>query len=395
MRVGHRSVAYSLVVVLDDAAFGLLGGGPGGERSLLLNTWAAADLGARAGDRATLEYYVWKDEGRLETRTADFPVAAVVPMEGLAADRDLVPAYPGITQSEHLADWDPPFPVDLKRIRPKDEEYWKRHRTTPKAFLPLSVAQELWGHRLGRLTSIRLRPRDAADPEEARSACAEALRAAITPESAGLRVEAVRLPAPGAAPGGTDLGGHFVYFTFFLVVAALLLAGLFFRLRIEQRLRELGLLRALGFADRTVRRLFLAEGLVLAILGGVLGMMGAALYAQLMVLGLRTLWVDAVGTRSLELHVSPALLGLGALGGVVAAVFAIALTLRGLRGRSPRSLLAGAPEEWAASRAGGRALALALAAGAAVLLGLATLGRLDPTAGGFPPGGRLPRPVPA
>ena len=347
-----------------------------------------ADLGARAGDRATLDYYVWKEEGRLETRTADFQVAAVVPMSGLAADRDLVPAYPGITQSEHLADWDPPFPVDLKRIRPKDEEYWKRYRATPKAFLPLSVAQELWGHRLGRLTSIRLRPKDGADLEAAGSAYAEALRSAITPESAGLRVEAVRLRALEAAQGATDFGAYFVYFSFFLVVAALLLAGLFFRLGIEQRLRELGLLHALGFGDRPVRRLFLAEGLVLAVLGGVLGMMGAALYAQLMVLGLRTLWVDAVGTRSLELHVSPALLGLGALGAVVATVSAIAL--RGLRGRSPRSLLGGAPEEWAPpSRAGGRAVALALAGGAGVLLGMATLGRLDPTAGFFVSGSLL------
>jgi putative ABC transport system permease protein len=390
IRVGDRSVPYSLVVGLDDAAFGSLGGPAGRERSLLLNTWAAADLGARAGDRATLDYYVWKDEGRLETRTADFPVAAVVPMEGLAADRDLVPDYPGITQSEHLADWDPPFPVDLKRIRPKDEEYWRRHRTTPKAFLPLAVAQELWGHRLGRLTSIRLRPKDGADLEGARSAYAEALRSRVAPESAGLRVEAVRLRALEAAQGATDFGAYFVYFSFFLVVAALLLAGLFFRLGIEQRLRELGLLRALGFADGTVRRLFLAEGLVLAVLGGLLGIMGAALYAQLLVLGLRTLWVDAVRTRSLELHVSPGMLGLGALGAVVATVFAIALTLRGLRGRSPRSLLAGAPEEWAPpSRAGGRAAARALAVAAVVLLGMAALGRLDPTAGFFGSGSLL------
>ena len=390
IRVGDRSVPYSLVAGLDDAAFRSLGGGAGRERPLLLNTWAAADLGARAGDRATLDYYVWKEEGRLETRTADFQVAAVVPLAGLAADRDLVPAYPGITQSEHLADWDPPFPLDLKRIRPKDEEYWKRYRATPKAFLPLSVAQDLWGHRLGRLTSIRLRPKDGADLEAVLGAYGEALRSRIAPENAGLRVEAVRLRALEAAHGATDFGAYFVYFSFFLVVAALLLSGLFFRLGIEQRLRELGLLRALGFGDRTVRRLFLAEGLVLAVLGGVLGMMGAALYAQLMVLGLRTLWVDAVGTRSLELHVSPALLGLGALGAVVATVFAIALTLRGLRGRSPRSLLAGAPEEWAPpSPAGGRAVALALAAGAAVLLGMATLGRLDPTAGFFVSGSLL------
>jgi ABC-type antimicrobial peptide transport system permease subunit len=389
IRVGDRSVPYSLLAGLDDAAFRALGGGAGSERSLLLGAWAAADLGARAGDRVTLDYYVWKDEGRLETRTTEHVVAAVVPMAGLAADRDLVPEYPGITQSEHLADWDPPFPVDLERIRPKDEEYWKLYRTTPKAFLPLSVAQELWGHRLGRLTSIRLRPNEG-DLEAAQSGYAAALRAAISPESAGLRVDAVRIRALEAAQGATDFGAYFVYFSFFLVVAALLLAGLFFRLGIEQRLRELGLLRALGFSDAKVRRLFLAEGLVLAVLGGILGMVGAALYAQLMVLGLRTLWVDAVGTRSLELHVSPGMLALGALGGILATSIAIALTLRGLRARSPRSLVAGAPGEWVPpSRTGGRWVAGALAAVAAVLLGMALLGRIDATAGFFGSGSLL------
>jgi putative ABC transport system permease protein len=389
IRVGDRSVPYSLLAGLDDAVFRALGGGAPSERSLLLGAWAAADLGARKGDRVTLDYYVWKDEGRLETRTTEHAVAGIVPMSGLAADRDLVPEYPGITQSEHLADWDPPFPVDLERIRPKDEEYWKLYRTTPKAFLPLSVAQELWGHRLGRLTSMRLRPNEG-DLEAAQSAYAAALRAAIPPESAGLRVEAVRIRALEAAQGATDFGAYFVYFSFFLVVAALLLAGLFFRLGIEQRLRELGLLRALGFRDATVRRLFLAEGLVLAVLGGLLGMAGAALYAQLMVLGLRTLWVDAVGTRSLELHVSPGMLALGALGGIVATSIAIAFTLRGLRGRSPRSLVAGAPEEWVPpSRTGGRWVAGALAAAAAMLLGMALLGRIDPTAGFFGSGSLL------
>ncbi|PYQ19999.1 MAG: hypothetical protein DMF79_11375, partial [Acidobacteria bacterium] len=114
----------------------------------------------------------------------------MVPMLGLAADRDLVPEYPGITRSARLADWDPPFPVDLKRIRPVDEQYWERYRTMPKAFLPLAVAQELWGHRLGRLTSMRLRPKAGVDLEAARVAYGEALRADLDPARAGLRVEA-------------------------------------------------------------------------------------------------------------------------------------------------------------------------------------------------------------
>ena len=56
-----------------------------------------------------------------------------------------------------------------------------------------------------------------------------------------------------ASRGATDFGEYFVYFSFFLVVSALLLAALFFKLGIEQRVREVGLLRAVGFGPPDVR----------------------------------------------------------------------------------------------------------------------------------------------
>ena len=68
-------------------------------------------------------------------------------MQGAALDRDMVPDYPGITESESLGDWDPPFPMDLSRVRPIDEEYWDKYRTTPKAFIRLEDGQRLWQSR--------------------------------------------------------------------------------------------------------------------------------------------------------------------------------------------------------------------------------------------------------
>ena len=38
-----------------------------------------------------------------------------------------------------------------------------------------------------------------------------------------------------AARGATEFGEYFLYFSFFLMVSALLLTGLFFRLGVEQR----------------------------------------------------------------------------------------------------------------------------------------------------------------
>ena len=139
----------------------------------------------------------------------------------------------------------------------------------------------------------------------------------------------------------TDFGEYFTYFSFFLVVSALLLASLFFRLGVEQRLREIGALRALGFDERGVRRLFWAESAALSLAGGLLGAAGAVGYAELIMWGLRTWWVDAVGTTLLALHVSPPALAAGIGGGMAAAGVSIAWSLRMVARATPRALIHG------------------------------------------------------
>jgi len=349
INAGDRAIPYSLVTALDDETFAGLGGGGKTSSSsgqpespIILNEWAARDLGVKAGDAVSLEYYLWHEGGRLETKTAQFQLAAIVPLKGLAADRNLVPEYPGITGSEDLSAWDPPFPVDLKRVRKQDEDYWDQYRTTPKAFIPLAKGQELWQTRFGKLTSLRIAPATGATLDETIAKYQQKLRSALDPMADGFAILPVRAQGLEASRGATDFGEYFLYFSFFLVVSALLLTALFFKLGIEQRLREIGVLQAVGFPAAKIRSLFLAEGLLLAVVGSVIGLGGALAYGYLMMLGLRTWWVEAVGTTMLRLHVSPLSLLLGAAGGILAAVGCVAWTLRGLRRQSTRSLLAGA-----------------------------------------------------
>jgi len=385
IRVGERTVPYSIVAGLEPEVFPSLDLGAAGQPPpIVLNEWAARALQARPGDEVVVEYYVWLEEGRLASRTAAFRLQNVVPIAGAAADRDLVPEYPGITESAHMGDWDPPFPVDLSRIRPADEKYWDAYRTTPKAFVPLSAAQELWGHRLGRLTSLRLVPAAGVDGATAAEAFRDALRGRLDPASLGVALEPVRQHGIAAARGSTEFGAYFLYFSVFLVASALLLAGLFFRLGLEQRLAEIGLLRALGFTPGRLRRVLLAEGLVPSVLGALVGMAGAAAWASLLLLGLRTVWNGAIGTREVSLHVGSGPLLAGALGGVAAALVTILLTLRGLQRLSPRALLKGAREiPGRMAGRGGLAVGLALGAFALALLAGAAAGRVPATAAFF------------
>ncbi|MGA2739617.1 MAG: ABC transporter permease [Bryobacteraceae bacterium] len=361
IRANGREIPYSVVTAL------------GTQDGITLNQWAAHDLNAKLGDAVWLDYYVWRSDGRLHTESAQFRLTQIVPIAGAAADRDYAPEYPGISESNSLRDWDPPFPLDLHRVRPADEQYWKQYRTTPKAFISLARGQQLWGTRFGKLTSIRISPPSAAFPG--------ALRAAIDPAQMGLTVIPVKARSLAASQGATDFGEYFVYFSFFLMVSALLLTGLFFKLGIEQRMREIGVLRALGFSISKIRTVFLLEGAALAVAGSLFGLAGALGYGELIVLGLRTWWIGAVGTRLISLHPSVASLAAGALAGIFTGLAAIAWTLRKLAPVTPRGLLAGEQTSHSAKRPvliGTIAALLAL-----ILLAMGLARALDPTAAFF------------
>jgi hypothetical protein len=282
---------------------------------------------------------LWDSTAGLTSHSARFRVARVVPIAGFAADRRLAPQYPGITEADSLADWDPPFPVDLSRVRPADEAYWKQFRTTPKAFVALTRGRELWASRYGSATSVRLPLPAGADANALSGRLRDELRRVVLPQELGLAVSASRQEALIAANGATDFGEYFTYFSFFIVVSALLLTVLFFRLGIEQRLHQIGVLRASGFSIAYVRRLLLGEAIVLAIIGSGIGVAAAVGYATIIMYGLRTWWVGAVGTSMLTLHVSPMPLAIGAAGGIVAAGICVALSLRSVARLSPRRLL--------------------------------------------------------
>ncbi len=194
-------------------------------------------------------------------------------------------------------------------------------------------------------------------------------------------MQPVRAKAIEASEGTTDFGQYFFYFSFFLVVAALILTGLFFRVGVEQRLREIGLLEAVGLPPSGVRGLFLREGAVLAAIGSLAGVAGAIGYAALIMLGLRTWWVGAVGTTALRLQPDALPLAAGAIAGFATAIVVILLMLRQVGRAAVPSLLKGALEAGDGPARSGRrqrapAARVAMAWGRAALATLVAAGLL-------------------
>ncbi|MBM3809822.1 MAG: FtsX-like permease family protein, partial [Acidimicrobiia bacterium] len=365
MRIGDRELPYSVV-----AARGT------GRGEIRLNEWAAADLQAKPGDTVTIEYFLWSDEDGLTTSHADFTVAYVVPMQDEGVDPTLTPDYPGISDAADMTSWDPPFPVELGRIRPKDEDYWDRYRAAPKAIISLEDGQRLWGSRYGKVSSLRLSDRTTISPQ------------ALEPSSAGWTARLVRDEAIAASQGTTDFGQYFLYFSFFLVVSALLLAYLFFAVGLEQRTAEVGILASIGFSPAKIRGVFIREGAILAAIGALAGAAAAIGYAALILYGLRTWWVGSVGTTDLVLHVDPAALIGGVFGTLIVGLLALWGGIGAMSRRSARALLKGdamAPSP--RSKLITRILAGLLAVTGAAMLVLGAAGTLDPTVGFFGAGG--------
>jgi len=386
IRSGDRSIPYSVIAAADLGEGSLVSveelplspsgaEQPDKDEEIRLTDWAWRDLDISIGDPVEVDYYLWQDEGQLITRTARFKLAGVVSTSG-DVDEILAPDIPGITEARSISDWDPPFPLDLSLIRQKDEDYWNRFRATPKAFIRLSKGRELWQNRFGTLTSLRFALPEGAELEMVQKEFSQALLEKLNPLEAGISIHPVKEQGLLSARGSTNFGEYFVYFSFFLIAAAMLLAALFFRLMVEQRVKEIGLLRAAGFRLSTLRNMLFLEGSILSVCGGLLGLLGALAYGGLMVLGLRTWWIGAVGTERLNLHISWMDLTIGILAGLLFSMATIFWTLRDLSHNSPRSLLAGVLESAKVRSRRTRSLKMAavitLLAAVFLLLGAAT-----------------------
>jgi ABC-type lipoprotein release transport system permease subunit len=305
-------------------------------------------LHGRPGDPIKLSYY--DPENEKELRTAEFRLAGFLPIEGAADDPFLTPDFPGITDRTTIDQWNPPPQIhfDNRRVkRPNDEQFWDEYRTTPKAYVTLHRGEQLWGQsRFGKYTSIRLAPENARSSDLTKIAeeYRKALLQHLKPEQSGLVFDPVAERRLQASQGGQDFGMLFLGFSFFLIVAALLLVGLLFRLNLDLRASEIGLLLASGFAKRKVRRLLLAEGCVLVAVGGIIGLAAAVAYAGLLLKLLRAWWPGGLEQSFLTLHLGEfygVSFVIGYLASFIVSILTIVWAVRVLGKLSPRQLLSG------------------------------------------------------
>ena len=282
---------------------------------VLINAWLAADLQAKVGDSISMRYFVFGSLRSLKEVERTFRIAGVVPMSVSASDSMLMPYLPGLSDAGNCRDWKTGIPVDLKKIRDKDEAYWNVYKGSPKAYMSLETGQEIWQNVYGNATNIFLKN----EPD---------WKQFLNPFEQGFLLKPVLKEGLTAAESGVDFSQLFAGLGMFVIAAGLILTILLLNLSLKRRKDQIQLLNALGFAPARIRKMMLLELAFIAALGGLMGVLLSIVYSKLVFWGLNHLWYDMVRTDALILSFHFWTLVVGCLIGIVVGMLSVLPTLR-------------------------------------------------------------------
>jgi putative ABC transport system permease protein len=323
---------------------------------MVVNSWTADRLGAKVGTVLRVAYYEPEvEDGNEIERYFNCIVTQIVPITRPAKPYDrrraaqfdqpptiyndphLTPTVPGVTDQASISDWDLPFPLKRK-IDPEDDDYWNRYRLTPKVFFRLQDGQRLFGSRFGNVTSLRF-PTGVLSEEDILKRLNPRLN------DLGWSPMPIREGQMAASSGTTPFDGLFLALSSFVIFSAILLIVMLIRLSLQTRLRQLGVLSAVGWSVTRITRMLLAESVLLCGLGSILGGGLGIVYGKMILAGLTTWWVGAVTVPFLEFYASPITLLSGVFIGFLISILTVGWICRRIGRRDPRELLTGRDDE--------------------------------------------------
>lgn len=315
LQQGTRETPYSFVSAIPGHEIG--------DDEIILNRWCADDLNARIGDTIRMAYFEIGPLRQLLEKEISLRVSEIVEIDGPWADGDLMPQLPGLSDAGHCREWEAGIPVDLDKIRQKDEDYWTQYKGLPKAFVSPGLASGIWANRFGNYTAIRI-PAEQLSSETFYRLFSDQ----VQPPDIGMMVHASRESGLEAARGGVSFSQLFLGLSFFLLLGAILLSVLLFRLNLENRSVQTGTLMQLGFSNGQIFRMILTEAFWIGVAGIIPGIIMAAGYTMLVFSFLNTLWWDIVRTEVLFVHLRPITLVTGALASLMIMMFSIYMPVR-------------------------------------------------------------------
>ena len=327
IQLDGRSIPYSFAAGLET----YLLNNPGSDE-VIFNKWTAENLNAQVGQELSLVYWIENAAGEMIEQSFSFVLADIIKNENPLVDTNLMPEFPGFKELDNCRDWDPGIQIDLNQIRHIDEQYWDVYGGAPKVFLNYDTARQLWSNRFGSATAIRYSASESAMAVLEKQLISNLQHAGLLPEFIAVREQAIL-----SSTDGVDFGELFLGLSFFILISALVLTCLLHIFSVNQRKWQIDLLTSLGFGKKQVRKLYILEGGILAILGSLAGLIPGILFSRYLIHALEQDWQEAVGAVKFSLFLDPLVLITGVAAACAVSILSIWITLRMHWGNQHRS----------------------------------------------------------
>ena len=283
------SSPYSFVSAIPSSIYPEITSG----NEIIINTWLAEDLKVKSGESIQMFWYAPDSLNKLVEKNEVFVVNRIVKIEGIWADSLLMPDFPGISGSESCSDWDAGVPIEMDEIRDKDEEYWKKYKGIPKAFINYEKGRQIWGSNFGPATAIRFKNGISFDEIVTK------LEGTLDPGLLGFTVLDLANESVSAANESVDFGTLFLSLGFFLIVASVVLLSFAVSFYFDTKRGIINTFFALGFTNRWIDRLFFLESSIIGVIGCFIGAFAGFLVNILITGALNSVWQGAVQTNTL------------------------------------------------------------------------------------------------
>ncbi len=310
IRLKEKSTPYSFVTAVSEN----YSGKKLKDEDIIINEWLAEDLKAKAGDTVTLTYFIIDSLRNLKTDSSRFVVKEIIPTQDPLMNRSLMPKFPGFAKAVSCMEWNTNLPIDLDKIRDKDEAYWNEFRGTPKAMISIAAGKMLWHNNFGDYTAIRFNDSVFRSASIAGKPNKEILNL-LNPQDLNLSFVDIKTGGIHAAENGVNFGELFISLSFFVILAGIILTVLLYLLNLQSRKQEIGLLISMGFSRKKIMNLQIYESTLTILFGSILGVLTGILYNYGLMAAINSVWNDIVRTPMLDITLKPMTLLTGLLSG--------------------------------------------------------------------------------
>ena len=296
LKLKENSTPYSFVSAISDNLINT----KINSNEIVINNWLSEDLSAKTGDSIFLQYFIIDSLQNLQSDSSVFIVKKIISVPDSVINKSLMPDFPGIGNAVSCVEWNSNLPIDMKKIRDKDEDYWKDFRGTPKALISINDGKKIWQNKFGNYTAIRINKSDFSTNEPEKEIISN-----FKPSDLNFNFVNVRSIGINAAKNGVDFGELFLSLSFFVILAGIILTILLFSLNAESRKFEFGILAQLGFSTKQIFRFVILENSISIISGVVIGIFAGIAFNYLIIYAINSVWNDIVRTNMIIVYIIP------------------------------------------------------------------------------------------